>query len=155
MGKYSISAHLRQEIVATRRQSFVSVALQRASSESYDNDRALENIFFTKAVIFIYFPVETLFARLDAWRLAAPAAEHTNAIDPLQPSNFFRCLQAVHYGQLDVHEHQMESTCSPLCHSLFSVHGPLPANLQTLHEGAQNSQVDDVVFHDQHIDWWH
>lgn len=154
-GEYWISAHLCQEIVATRRQSLVSVALQRTSCESHDNDWTLEKVFFTKAVILAYFPLVALFTRLNTWRFAAPAAEHANAVDPLQPSDFFCSLQAVHYGQLNVHEHQMESACSPLCHGLLSVHGPLPANLQTLHKCTQNSQIDDVVFHDQHIDWWH
>lgn len=87
--------------------------------------------------------------------LAAPAAKDTDAVDALEPPNLFGRLQTVHDGQLNVHEHQMETSCFPFCHGLLSVHRSLPSDLETLHESSENSQVNDVVLHDQDVDRWH
>jgi hypothetical protein len=46
----------------------------------------------------------------------------------------------------------MESASLPLRYSFLAVHGPLPPDLETLHKGSQDSQIDDVVFHNQHVD---
>ena len=69
-------------------------------------------------------------------------------IQPLQPPDLFRGVQAVHHGELDIHEHQVEAAGAPFGHGFSPVHGCVPAHLQAFHECFEKSEVDDVVFDD-------
>lgn len=73
-------------------------------------------------------------------------------VDPLQPPNLLGGSQPVHHRQLDVHEHEVEAALPPLLYRLTAVHRRVPAHLEPLHEGLEQSQVDDVVFDDQDAD---
>jgi hypothetical protein len=149
-------SHLCQEIVAASRQSFVSVTLKRAGCKGDNNDGALEQPLVAQPVVLLrLFRSASVLSEPGVRRLAASTAEDADAVHTLQSSDLFCRLQTVHHGQLDVHEHQMKATSLPLCHGFLAVHGPLPSHLETLHKGSQNTQIDDVVFNNQHIDWGH
>lgn len=86
------------------------------------------------------------------WCFDAAAAEDTNAVHPLKSPDLLGRFQTIHDGQLDVHQHQMKTPSPPFGHRLFSIHCSLPSHFETLHERTQNSQIDYVVLHNQHID---
>ena len=143
-------AYLCQEIVTPRSKRLVTIALQRAGCERDDDDRALEHVSIPELVV-----VAELGALEPVVRgLACAAAEDADAIDALQPADLLGGLETVHDGELDIHQHQVEAACAPLCHSFLAVHRSLPAHLETLHERTQHTQVDDVVFDDEHVDGW-
>lgn len=129
------------------------VALQRTSRESDNDDGALEQALVAQSVIGYQFILNLPFlTESSVGSFAAAAAKDTDTVDSLQPSDLLGSLQTVHYGQLNIHEYQMEASRLPFCHGFLAVHGSLPADLETLHESAQDAQIDDVVFNDQHID---
>jgi hypothetical protein len=131
----------------------VSVALQRTSRKCDNDDGTLEKPLVAQPVTFNQLILGlAVLTKPGVGCLAATTTKDANAVHALQPSNLLCCFQAVHDGELNVHKHQMETTCFPFCHCFFSVHRPLPPHLQALHEGSQDSQVDNVVFHNQHVD---
>jgi hypothetical protein len=118
----------------------VSVALKRAGCKGDNNNGALEQPLVAQPVVFLgLFRSVSILSQPGVGRLAASAAEDTDAVDALKSSDLFCRLQTVHYGQLNVHEDQMETTSLPLCHGFLAVHGPLPSYLETLHESAQDT----------------
>lgn len=46
----------------------------------------------------------------------------------------------------------MEAAGAPLGERISTVHGRMPADLETLHKGLEQLQVDDVVLDYEHID---
>lgn len=45
----------------------------------------------------------------------------------------------------------METALSPFVHSFSAIHSRVPSYFQTLHEGFEELQIDDVIFHDENI----
>lgn len=48
----------------------------------------------------------------------------------------------------------MEAAFSPLSNSFPAVHGGLPPDFQTLHEGFEEFEVDDIIFDNEDVDRW-
>ena len=46
----------------------------------------------------------------------------------------------------------MEATSPPLVDCFTPVHSGLPSYFETLHEGFEKFEIDDVVLDDQHVD---
>ena len=46
----------------------------------------------------------------------------------------------------------MEPTLPPLGDRFLSIHSSVPPDFESLHEGFQEFQVDDVIFNDKNVD---
>lgn len=154
--------NLGQEIIAASSQCFVSVTLQAASCQCDNNYRTPEQrqirqtIFFTERA-------------LDAWPLlwrrsggirgtgttGSCLGKDANSIQSFQPADLLGGIQSVHDGELNIHQHQVKPALSPFAHRLLAVRRALPPHAQSLHERFEKLLVDNVVLHDEDVDWWH
>lgn len=138
------STYLGQKVIAASRQSFMSIALERAGRQSHDNNgtlklgQALQAIFFSR-----------LFGRCG---FSGRVGKDTNAIDPLQSANLSCGLESIHTRQLDVHEDQMEAATPPFLHRVTTIHGRLPPHLKSFDKRFKQLQIDRVVFHNKDTD---
>jgi len=141
----------------------VPVHLQITRRQRNNNDRTLEQLPILAQLILLallgllFSPVPCPFAiyarrlisnrsALDAFgpelyvpvvqarRLRGRAAEDANVIYALEASNLLCRFEARHDGQLNVHEHQMETAGSPLSHGFPPIDGTLPAHFETPNE---------------------
>ena len=48
----------------------------------------------------------------------------------------------------------MKASGPPLRDGFSAIHGSVPSNLETLHEGLKKLEIDNVVFDDENVDRW-
>lgn len=139
------------------------IALETTRRQSHDDDWTFEKRRVLKAIVtlwwyalaaLLFFTFRDGFDAVGEGRRGGRAvAKDTNPVDSLESSDLFCSVQAIHHGQLDIHEDQVEATLSPFVDRLSAVHGCMPPYFQTLHESFEEFEVDDVVFDDENIDW--
>lgn len=138
--------HLCQKVVAAGCKSFVSVTLERTGCERHNNDRTLEQIQVVQAVLVLQLHGELFLG------CAGDGGKDANRVYTLESANLTRGLEAVHDGQLNVHEDQMKTAGAPLLDSVATVGGRLPADLETLDKGLEQLEVNGVIFDNEDAD---
>lgn len=112
----------------------MSITLQTASCQRYDDYRALKQREILQSILFLQRALSRSSRRSSTRVAGCCLGEYTYSVQSFQPSDLLCRIQPIHHGKLNVHQNQVESALAPLLDCHFTIRSTLPSNAETFHE---------------------